>query len=446
MTSPLVTPETEYAEIEGLRIAFQTVGEGPPDVLLSAGHFNHTDAVWEEPGAALFLRRMAGFCRLIRFDALGSGGSDRPLDTDQIPAYDDQIGAVLDAAGSDQTALITMLDAGPAAIEFAAKHPGRVSHLVLWNSTARMIRDDDYPEGLDPDALRQLYATLADGWAGETVAVMSSPSRSDDAAFIAWYRRYMRSIATPTEVKRVLEASLEQDARPFLPGITMPTLVMHRSNYAMIPIGHARYVADHVANAELIEVPGADGAVYWETPDLILEAFERFLTGATGSRTGQVELATLLFTDIVQSTERAEGMGDRNWLAVIDEHNATTRRIVEQNGGELIKTTGDGMLAAFKTPSNAIQAAIALRLALTGLAVEIRAGIHTGEVRRSIGDVDGIAVSIAARVMDRAEPGDIMVSRAVRDLTAGSPVRYEHAGSHRLKGLAEEWDLYRVTQ
>lgn len=439
-----MTPETEYAEIEGQRIAYQTVGEGPPDVLLSAGHFNHTDAVWEEPGAALFLRRMAGFCRLIRFDALGSGGSDRPLATDAIPAYDEQIRAVLDAAGSVQAALVTMLDAGPAALEFAAKHPERVSHMILWNSTARMLRDDDYPEGLDPDALHQLYATVAEGWAGENMGAVNNPSRSGDAAFMTWYRRYMRSIATPTEVKRVLDASLEQDARPFLPKITIPTLVMHRSNYALIPVSHSRYIAKHVANSEFMEVPGGDGAMYWETPDLILEAFERFLTGRTGTRAGQVELTTLMFTDIVRSTERAEGMGDRNWLAVIDEHNATTRRVVEQNGGQIVKHTGDGTLATFPAPSSAIAAALGLRNALAGMTVEIRIGIHAGEVRRSAGDVEGLAVSVANRVMGEAESGEILVSRTVRDLTAGSAVRFEHVGTRRLKGLAEKWDVFRV--
>lgn len=439
-----MTPETEYAEIEGQRIAYQTVGEGPPDVLLSAGHFNHTDAVWEDPGAALFLRRMAGFCRLIRFDALGSGGSDRPLATDAIPAYDEQIGAVLDAVGSVQAALVTMLDAGPAALEFAAKHPERVSHMILWNSTARMIRDDDYQEGLDPDVLNQLYATVVEGWAGENMGAVNNPSRSGDAAFMTWYRRYMRSIATPTEVKRVLEASLEQDARPFLPKITMPTLVMHRSNYALIPLSHSRYIAKHVSNSEFMEVPGGDGAVYWETPDLILEAFERFLTGRTESRVGRVELTTLMFTDIVRSTERAQGMGDRNWLAVIDEHNATTRKVVEQNGGQIVKHTGDGTLATFPTPSGAIAAALGLRSALAGMTVEIRIGIHAGEVRRSAGDVEGLAVSVANRVMDEAESGEILVSRTIRDLTAGSAVRFEHAGSRRLKGLAEKWDVFRV--
>lgn len=439
-----MTPETEYVEIEGLRIAYQIVGEGPSDVLLSAGHFNNTDAVWEEPGAALFLRRMAGFCRLIRFDALGSGGSDRPLNADLIPAYDDQIGAVLDAAESGEATLVTMLDAGPAAIEFAAKHPDRVSKLILWNTTARMIRDDDYPDGLDPDALQQVYASVAEGWASQIVGVLNNPSRRDDTAFMAWYRRYMRSIATPTEVKRVLEASLDQDARPFLPQIGMPSLVMHRSDYALIPISHSQYLAKHLAKAEFIEVPGSDGALYWETPDLILEVFERFITGGKGTSRGQVELATLLFTDIAGSVERAGGMGDRNWLAVIDEHNAATRRIVERNAGEIIKHTGDGTLAVFRTPSSAVDAAIALRSALAGMAVNIRAGIHVGEVRRSAHDVEGLAVSIASRVMGEAGPGEIMVSRAVRDIAAGSSVTFKHAGARHLKGLSEKWDLFEV--
>ncbi len=436
--------ETEYAALQGLRIAYQTVGDGPPDVLLSSGHFNNMDAVWEDPGAAVFLRRMAGFCRIIRFDAVGSGGSDRPLQADLMPAYDEQIRVVLDAAGSERAALVTMLDAGPAAIEFAAKHPERVSHMVLWNSTARMLRDAEYPEGLDEDSLRQAYARLAESWASEEFAALSAPSRSTDRDFLAWYRRYMRSIATPTEVKRVLEASLAQDARPFLAKLTMPTLVMHRSQYALIPISHSRYIANHVANSEFMEVPGGDGAVFWETPDLILEAFERFITGRTGTRAGKVELATLLFTDIVRSTEQAEGMGDRNWLAVVDEHNATTRRIVEQHGGQIVKHTGDGTLATFQVPSDAVQAAIELRRALAGMTVEVREGIHVGEVRRSVDDVEGLAVSVASRVMSEAEPGEILASRTVRELTAGSAFVFEHIGARHLKGLADEWDLYRI--
>jgi class 3 adenylate cyclase len=439
-----VSPETEYAEIQGLRIAYQTVGEGPPDVLLSSGHFNNMDAVWEDPGAAVFLRRMAGFCRIIRFDALGSGGSDRPLQSDLMPAYDDQIKVVLDAAGSARAALVTMLDAGPAAIEFAAKHPDRVSHMILWNSTARMLRDVDYPEGLDEDSLRQAYARLAEGWASEEFAALSAPSRSRDPEFLTWYRRYMRSIATPTEVTRVLEASLAQDARPFLADLTMPTLVMHRSDYALVPVSHSRYIANHVDNSEFMEIPGADGAVFWETPDLILEVLERFIVGRTGTRAGKAELTTLLFTDIVRSTEQAEGMGDRNWLAVVDEHNATTRRVVEKHGGRIVKHTGDGTLATFPVPSDAVHSAIELRQALAGMAMEIRTGIHVGEVRRSVDDVEGLAVSIASRVMNEAEPGEILVSRTVRDLTAGSAVVFEHAGTRHLKGLADEWDLFRI--
>lgn len=437
-------PDTEYAEIQGERIAYQTVGEGPPDVLFSSGHFNNMDTVWEDPGAAVFLRRMSGFCRLIRFDALGSGGSDRPLQSDLIPKYDEQIGAVLDAADSERAALVTMLDAGPAAIEFAAKHPERVSHMILWNSTSRMLRDDDYPEGLDGDSLRQAYAQFVDGWATEEFAALSAPSRASDREFLTWYRRYMRSIATPTEVRRVLEASLAQDARPFLGKLTMPTLVMHRSEYRLIPMSHARYIADHVANAEFMEVPGGDGAVFWERPDLILESLERFVTGRTGSRAGKVELATLLFTDIVRSTEQAEDMGDRNWLAVVDEHNATTRRVVAQHGGQVVKGTGDGTLATFPVPSAAVQAAIELRKALAGMTVEIRAGIHVGEVRRSVDEVEGLAVSIASRVMNEAEPGEILVSRTVRDLTTGSALLFEPAGARHLKGLADEWDLFRI--
>lgn len=441
-----VTPETEYAAVNDLHIAYQTVGEGPPDVLMTAGHFNHTDAIWEEPGAAMFLRRMCGFCRLIRFDALGSGGSDRPLSTDTMPSYESQIGAVLDAAGSDEAALLTMLDAGPAAIEFAAKHPERVTRMILWNTSARLVGDDGYEVGLDRDALTQLFASVAENWTGEGAGVFNVPSRADNADFMSWYRRYLRSIATPSEVRRMLAEILEQDARPFLSRITIPTLVMHRSNFALVPVSQARYIADHIPDSEFIEVAGGDGPVYWEASELILETFERFLTDGGGRRTGHVELATLLFTDIVRSTERAGGMGDRDWLAVIDEHNTTTRRVVEHHGGQVVKHTGDGTLATFSSPSAAIQAAIALRRALADMGVEIRTGIHTGEVRRSAGDVEGLAVSIASRVMSEAEPGEIMVSRTVRDLTAGSPVHLDNAGARRLKGLAEAWELFRVSR
>ncbi len=441
-----MTPETEYAEVEGLRIAYQTVGSGPPDVLMTAGHFNHTDAVWEEPGAALFLRKMAGFCNLIRFDALGSGGSDRPFGTQSVPTYDQQIRAVLDAAGSDRASLLTMLDAGPAAIEFAANHPDRVSRMILWNSTARMVRDDDYEVGLDADALRQLFQAVADNWTGAEAGVFNVPSRANNTDFMAWYRRYMRSIATPTEVRRMLEDTLHQDARPFLSQIKVPTLVMHRSNYALVPIEHSRYIAEHIPGAELIEVPGSDGPVFWETPELLLDTFEAFLTGGTGAWSRRSEVSTLLFTDIVQSTELARSMGDRNWLAVIDEHNSTAKKVVERHGGEVVKHTGDGILATFSSPSSAIGAALDIKAALAGIDVEIRAGIHSGEVRRSATDVEGLAVSIASRIMNEAAAGEITVSRTVRDLTAGSSLRLEAAGTHHLKGLGEDWELYRVSR
>jgi class 3 adenylate cyclase/pimeloyl-ACP methyl ester carboxylesterase len=439
-----VNPETEYAEVDDLRIAFQTVGESSTDVLMTSGHFNHTDAVWEEPRAALFLRRMAGFCRLIRFDALGSGGSDRPFDIDTIPSYDSQIAAVLDAVGSERVMFFAMLDAGPATMEFAAMHPERVSGLALWNATARLLRDDGYEIGLDPDAMRQIYNAVADNWTGESAGAFNVPSRAHDPEFMAWYRRYLRSIATPTEVRRMLSEIMEQDARPFLSSISIPALVMHRTDFPLIPISHARYVADHIRGAEFAEVPGADGPVFWETPDLILETVEPFFTEGAGGSTFHVELGTLLFTDIVASTERAQSMGDRDWLAFIDEHNATTRRVVDRNGGDVVKHTGDGTLAIFPSPTAAIHAAVALRRALAGMDVEIRAGIHAGEVRRSSTDVEGLAVSIASRVMGEASPGEIMASRTVRDLTAGSALAFEPAGSRRLKGLAEEWELFRV--
>ena len=439
-----MTPETEYAEVDELRVAYQTVGDGPIDVLMTSGHFNHVDTLWEEPGAALFMRRMAGFCRLIRFDALGSGGSDRPLTADEVPSYGRQIAAVLGAAGSERSAIVAMVDAGPAAMEYAATHPERVTRLVLWTVSARLLRDDDYEIGLDPEAVQQLSDAVAAQWTGENAGAFNVPSRAADEEFMTWYRRYLRSVATPTEVRRMLAEVVLQDARPYLSAITVPTLVMHRADYALIPETHPRYIADHVANAEYLAVPGADGPVFWETPELILETFESFLTEGVSGAASNVELVTLLFTDIVSSTARAEKMGDRAWLAFIDEHNATTRRVVGHHGGVVIKHTGDGTLAVFPSPSAAIGAAVALRTALTGMDVEIRAGIHSGEVRRSVDDVEGLAVSIASRVMNEARPGDIMVSRTVRDLLAGSPVGFAPVGRRHLKGLTEEWELFRV--
>lgn len=442
-----VIPHTRYARVGSWRLAYQVAGHGPPDFVLSAGSYNHTEAQWEDPGAAVFFDRIIGFSRLIRFDPLGVGGSDRVSIGEQEPSFSDQLVAVLDEIGSGRVALMAGLDAGFGAIEFAVDHPERLTHLILYNSSARYTRTEGYDAGVDEEALAMIAPLLEDGWGTDAMTRLSVPSRADDPRFAVWYSKYMRAVGTPTEVSRRFSRSLELDVRHLLPRVVAPTLVLHRHDYAIVPRAQGEYLADHIVGAQYFDLPGSDGPLYWQEPDLTLRFIERFVGGRDPGVPASRPVLTLLFTDIASSTKRITELGDRDWLAVLRQHDEIASRISAAHHGRIVKTTGDGILAVFPNPSSALNAVRAIRSELEKMRVDIRAGVHVGEVEETAeGEVLGLAVHIAARVMDRAGTGEIVVSRTVRDLLAGSVVAFEEAGSHDLKGLPESWELYRLVE
>jgi pimeloyl-ACP methyl ester carboxylesterase len=420
----MVQPETKYARMGQDRIAYQVLGKGPPDLVMTTGSFGHVDMAWEDPGIALFLRTLASFARLIQFDRRGTGASD-PLPLDSLPpweSYAQDLTAVLDEVGSQQAALLAQLDASPMALFFAGTRPERTRALILANATAKFLAADDYPIGAPAEVAEAFLAQLDQPWGTEAMAGMFAPTRAGDQRFCRWLARYLRAVASPRAVQAFLRANLEMDARSILPLIQASTLVLHRRDYQFIPLAHGRYLAEHIPGARLVELDGTEQSLFWETPEPALDHIERFLTGVRRVAQPTRRLATVLFTDIVGSTERAGELGDRRWRELLNVHDELTGRLVEEFGGRLVKTTGDGILATFDGPGRAIHCAAALRDELAGIGVGIRAGLHTGEVELREDDVGGIAVHIAARVTAAAKPGEILVSRTVRDLVVGSDV------------------------
>jgi class 3 adenylate cyclase len=442
-----VLPETKYARLGGDRIAYQVVGDGPPDLVLTLNSFGHVDIGWEEPGYALFLRTLASFSRVILFDRRGTGASD-PLPLGSLPpweSYGVDLAAVLDEVGSEQAAIMAQLDASPMAIFFAGTRPERTSALILANASAKYTATDDYPIGVPPDVAEALVAQLDQLWGTEAM-VLQVPSRADDERFRRWIAKAQRTVGSPRVVQAYMRAMFEVDARPILPLIHAPTLVLHRSNVQFIPVQHGRYLAEHIPGAKLVELPGVEGPLVWEMPELTLDRVQEFLTGVGRVAEPTRVLSTVLFTDIVGSTERAAALGDRRWREVLNVHDELARRLVEEFGGRLVKTTGDGILATFDGPGRAIRCAAALRDELAGVGVRIRAGLHTGEVELRDEDVGGIAVHIAARVMAAAAPGETLTSRTVQDLVVGSDIVLVDRGAHPLKGIAGPWQLYAVAR
>jgi class 3 adenylate cyclase len=440
----MVQPETKYARLGGDRIAYQVLGDGPPDLVLAPGSFGHLDTAWEDPGSALFFRTLASFCRLILFDRRGMGASD-PLPPDPLPpweSYAEELAVILDEVGSQRAAILAQNDAGPTAIFFAATRPERTSALVLAHTSARYVAADDYPIGLPAAVMQALLAQVDQLWGTEALAAMMVPSRADDARFRRWFAKLQRTGASPRVIQVLLRAAFEVDVRPLLPLVQAPTLIVHRKDVQILTIEHGRYLAEHIPQARLVELPGADAALTWETPELVLDLIEEFLTGVRRPAEPSRVLATVLFTDIVGSTQQAGRLGDRRWRQLLNLHDELARRLVDDFGGRLVKTTGDGILATFDGPGRGIRCAAALRDELGGIDLRIRAGLHAGEVELRDGDVGGIAVHIAARVMAAAGPGEILTSGTVRDLVVGSSTVLEDRGTQPLKGVEGTWRLF----
>jgi class 3 adenylate cyclase len=352
---------------------------------------------------------------------------------------------VMDAAGSRQAALMaTTAEAGPMALYYAATRPERVSALIVANASARYVAADDYPIGIPPERAEAIITRVEETWGTAATLADAIPSRAGDERFRRWIARVQRSIASPRTVHITLRALFQVDVRPVLPLIQAPTLVLHRRDFSLLPIAHGRYLAEHIPGARLVELPGADGPLMWEAPELTLDAIQEFLVGVRPTAPPERVLAAVLFTDIVGSTQRAASLGDRRWRELLEVHDQLAARLVDQWGGRLVKTTGDGILATFDGPGRAIGCATALSEELRGIGIQLRAGLHVGEVELRDGDVGGLAVHLAARILAAAGAGEILVSRTVRDLVVGSEVVLADRGSHRLKGIQGDWELFAV--
>jgi class 3 adenylate cyclase len=417
------------------------------DLVLSAGSFGAFDTDWEDPQASMFLRRLASFARVIRFDRRGTGASD-PLPLDALPpweAYVEELDCVMKSVGSQKAAIVATYDAGPMAMLFAATKPEQTAALVLVNSSSKYVASEEYPEGMPVEAALDLGETVSDRWGTDRHVLLQVPSRADDARFREWYAKKTRSIAGPAAASTYFRAMFSADARSLLPAIHVPTLVLHRTSYAFMPISQGRYIADHIEGAHMVELPGSDGPLYWDHAEEALEAIEEFVTGVRPTAPADRVLATVLYTDIVDSTRHLAEMGDSRWNGILDIHDAIAERLAADNGGRLVKSTGDGVLATFDGPGRGIRFATTFRDQLHPIELRIRSGLHTGEIEVRGADVSGMAVHLAARIMAEAEADEILVSRTVKDLVVGSDLTFADRGLHHLKGIDGEWQLMAVT-
>src|SRR5262245_37683422 len=443
---PMDVPEVHYARSGDVSIAYQVVGDGPLDLVFVSGWVSHLDAFWGEPSYARFLRRLASFSRLVIFDKRGTGLSDRVPNT-ELPTLEermDDVRAVLDAVGIHRAALLGHSEGGPMCLLFAATFPERTDALVLIGTYARRLVADDYPFGATPEQYQAFLDEIASGWGGPVGLAVRAPSLEHDQRFRAWWSEYLRSSASPSAALALTRMNGEIDVRAVFGTIGVPTLVIHRTGDRSLPVEGARYLADRIRDARLVELPGADHLPFVGDQDAILDEVEEFLTGVRRGAEVDRVLATVMFTDIVASTERAIELGDREWRDLLDRHHLLVRHELERWRGTEVDTAGDGFLATFDGPARAIRCACAVRDSVRGLGLEIRAGLHTGECEVHGSTVAGIAVHIGARVAALAERSEVLVSSTVRDLVGGSGLGFEPRGEHELKGVPERWRLYSV--
>lgn len=436
-------PETRYAEHDGALIAYQVVGEGPIDLVYMSGGTSQVDMRWEHPRVAHFLERLASFSRLITFDRRGAGLSD-PISLGETADWEGwarDLTTVLDEVGSKRAVLFAVLDAGPIALLYAAGHPDRVSGLVLGNTAPRLLWAEDFPSGLSPEAADAFVEVVRASW-GRDSAFSLSPVATADPATADWFVRFCRASGSPNVIAAQLKAMMPADFRPALRLIQAPTLVLHRSVFPPIPAGSGRYLAEHIPGARFVEVPGTDSSFFFDGADFVLDAVQEFVTGARPAEPDDRVLRTMLLLDIVGSTSKLADVGDRRWKAVLDRLDEVLARELGRHQGRTVHFTGDGVLAMFDTPGRAIRCALAVGHAMRAHDVELRAGVHTGEVELRGELIGGIAVHIAARVAALAEPGEVLVSRTVADLVAGSGLRLGDRGTHTLRGVPGAWQLF----
>ncbi len=443
----MMQAETKYARSGDIHIAYQALGRGPLDLVYVPGWVSHVELAWEEPTLARFLRRFASFSRLITFDKRGTGLSDR-VPNDQLPTLEermDDLRAVMDAVGSERAALLGISEGGNLCALFAATYPERTTALVMYGTFAKRIWSPDYPWAPTPEKREQEYAQVESEWGGLMDLAHYVPSKIDDEEFARRLATYMRRAASPGAAVALLRMNTQIDIRAILPTISVPTLVIHRTGDLDVNVEEGRWLAEQIAGARFVELSGDDHLPWVGDQDAILDEIQEFLTGVRPILESDRVLSTLLFTDIVSSTELADRLGDRAWIELLERHHAMVRRELTRFRGCEIDTAGDGFFATFDGPARAIRCALNVIEAGHQLDIKIRAGLHTGEIEVTGPKIGGIALHIGSRVAATSKPGEVLVSSTVKDLVAGSRIRFVDRGTHVLKGVPGEWRLFAAT-
>ena len=433
----LMQPVTQYAKSGQVHIAYQEFGGGPINVVLVPGFVSNVENYWDQPDFARFLHRLGRYARVVTFDKRGTGGSDRVTELPGLDVRMDDLRAVMDAAGMEQAALLGISEGAPLSVLFAATYPERCRALALYGSFSRFSYW--FPS---EEALADFFGYVDKAWGSGGSIQRFAPSRANDTAFRQWWGRNERLGASPAAVIALMRMNSQIEISGILPAVRVPTLVLHRREDQVVDVAGGRDVAANIPGAKLVELPGVDHIFYvGEGAEKISDAIEEFLTGAPARIEADRMLATVLFTDIVGSTEKAASLGDQRWHNLLDDHHATIRRVLARFRGHEVKTTGDGFLATFDGPPRGVRCACAIAEEIKSLGIEVRAGLHTGECEMIGDDVGGIAVHIGARVAALAGPSEVLVSSTVRDLVAGSGLRFKDHSTQSLKGIPGEWRI-----
>jgi class 3 adenylate cyclase len=435
-----------YAKSGGLHIAYIVEGEGQQlDVMWIPPWISQVEYLWSERSLQRVMQRITSFARLITFDRRGSGLSDPLWGAPTLEEQMDDLIAVMDAAGSERVALVGTLEGGPMAALFAATYPERVSALALYATFARATWAPGYDWAWPAEVRKRHMDEEVKHWGEGRVVAGVAPSETSDPGFMEWAGRLERLAASPSTIRRMMDLIGEFDVRDILPSIRVPTLVLHRRDDSFIKIEHSRYIAQQIPGARYVELEGSDNMFSLGDSEALLGEIEEHFTGARHEHEPDRMLATVLFTDICDSTQRAAEMGDRGWRFLLERHDALFRQALDRHRGREVKRTGDGFLATFDGPARAIRCAASVAEAMGSLGIEVRAGLHTGELELMDGDLGGLAVHIAARVLDRASPSEVLVSGTVKDLVVGSGIDFEERGEHELRGVPGEWRLFAVS-
>jgi len=433
-------PKTRYAKSGDVHIAYQVFGEGPVDLVFVPGFISHIENYWDEPSFARWLRRLGSFSRVIMFDKRGTGLSDQ---VSELPGMDqrmDDIRVVLDAVGIERAGIFGLSEGGSLSTLFAASHPDRAQSLIVCGSFAQFSSWIPTQE-----ALEDFLQYIDNNWGSGESMLMFAPSKKGDLAFQQWWGKFERLGASPAAAITLLRMNSQIDITNILPSVNVPTLVIHRKDDVTVNVEGGRLLAERIPDSKYVELSGADHLPWiGENSDQILDEMEQFLTGERSTPSIERVLATVVFTDIVGSTARAQALGDRAWGDLLGLHDKAVRQELARFHGNEVKWTGDGFLAAFDRPARAIQCSLAIINTVRTLGIEVRVAIHTGEVEYVKNDIRGIAVHIASRVADLANGGEVVVSRTVKDLVAGSGIAFEDYGTHELKGVPDLWQLFRA--